>query len=214
MDHFSQIRPLFSSPAKDPYRSHRQSRSPPRLRNAQRGRTNGLLLRDRGFESISLQRRVGCQLDAAGWAADFCNIAGGRTKIVLIAAKREPDLTRRTGMLLAGWGSLDTTPSGERCVSTAEWGLDSGRSEAVSYRTRRWREMDSNHRYRKDKLPFRGPPFWHPSGGPDSPEGITGSRPGRRGACHSQVNRTPPYQARCFCVGWFLFSWKFRNAVG
>jgi Protein of unknown function (DUF3574) len=29
------------------------------------------------------------------------NIAGGRTKIVLIAAKREPDLTRRTGMLLA-----------------------------------------------------------------------------------------------------------------
>ena len=31
------------------------------------------------------------------------NIAGGRTKIVLIAAKREPDLTRRTGMLLAGW---------------------------------------------------------------------------------------------------------------
>jgi hypothetical protein len=28
-------------------------------------------MRYRWFESISLQRRVGCELGAAGWAADF-----------------------------------------------------------------------------------------------------------------------------------------------
>jgi hypothetical protein len=67
-----------------------------------------------------------------------------------------------------------------------------------------WREMDSNHRYRKDKLPFRGPPFLRPSGGPYSPEGITGSRTKRSLSLTSQQDT--PYQARCFCVGWFLFS--------
>jgi hypothetical protein len=64
---------------------------------------------------------------------------------------------------------------------------------------------------------FADPPFWRPSGGPDSPEGITCSRPGRRGSLSltSQqdipISSSMPLRRLVFIQ---LTGNQFRNAVG